>query len=146
MKRIQLLPLVSLLFISVGVVAQEEATIENEKLSYYEQRAIEDAKYEQTQQLDEDEEEAFWEGQKEYERKLKKRDKKAYKAYLKGKRDAYAEHREHCNSHCHHSDHYHSHASFYYYNNANYGYRRPYYGTTVRTAVGVGVPSVRIGL
>lgn len=146
MKKIQFLSLVSLLFISAGVVAQEEETIENEKLSYYEQRAIEDAKYEQTQQLDEDEEEEFWEGQKVYERKLKKRDKRAYKAYLKGKRDAYAEHREHCNSHCHHSGHYHSQASFYYYNNANYGERRPHHRTTVRTAIGVRMPSVRIGL
>ncbi|MCM4166407.1 hypothetical protein KCTC52924_03340 [Arenibacter antarcticus] len=146
MKRIHFSTLVSLLFISVGAIAQAEKANKIENRSYYEQRAIEDAKYEQTQQLDKDAEEDFWEDQKEYDRKLKKRDKKAYKAYLKGKRDAYSEHRQHCDSHCHHSQHYHSYASFYYYNNAHYGNHRPHNRTTIRTGVGVRMPSVRIGL
>ncbi|GGW21829.1 hypothetical protein GCM10007383_00590 [Arenibacter certesii] len=131
---------------SVGLFAQEKKSIENKEISYYEQRAIEDARYEQTQNLDEDAEEEFWEDQKEYERDLKKRDKKAYKAYLKGKNDAYAQHRKHCDSHCHHSRHYHTQTSFYYYNNTNYGNRRPYNRTTISTGIGVRMPSVRIGI
>ncbi|WP_026808876.1 hypothetical protein [Arenibacter latericius] len=146
MKRIKYLPLFGLLIVSVCLFAQKEKTTKNKDLSYYEQRAIEDAKYEQTQNLDEDEEEEFWEDQKEYERNLKKRDRRAYRAYLKGKRDAYAEHRQHCDSHCHHSRHYHSHASFYYYNNAHYSDRRPYNRTTISTGVGIRMPSIRVGL
>ncbi len=148
MKRINFLSLLSLLFITVGAFAQEKDTDEKDSPSYYEQRGMEDAEYEQSLQLAEAEEEEFWEEQKAYERKLKKRNRKAYKAYLKGKRDAYAEHRQHCNAHCHHSSHYHSNASFYYYHNAHYRPHRPYRGTTIRTGVGVRMPNaiIRVGI
>ena len=146
MKRLQFLSLAILLFSFAGSIAQEVESTEQEKLTYYEQRAKEDAKFEQSQELAEVEEEEFWESQKDYERQLKKRDKKAYKAYMKGKRDAYAEHRSHCDAHCHHSEHYHTHASFYYYHNEPHRYRSYSSGTTIRTGVGISAPSVRIGL
>tara|TARA_R110000751_G_scaffold105189_3_gene201111 strand:+ start:4395 stop:4835 length:441 start_codon:yes stop_codon:yes gene_type:complete len=146
MKRLQFLSLAILLFSFIGSIAQEVESTEKEKLTYYEQRAKEDAQFEQSQELAEAEEEEFWESQKEYERELKKRDRKAHKAYMKGKRDAYAEHREHCDSHCHHSQHYHTHASFYYYHNDHYSYRSYPRRTTVRTGLGISAPSVRIGL
>ena len=146
MKRLPFFSLAILLFSFVGSMAQEVTSTEQENLTYYEQRAKEDAQFEQSQQLAEDEEEEFWESQKEYEAQLKKRDKKAYKAYMKGKRDAYAEHRSHCDDHCRHSDHYHTHASFYYYHNEPYRYRSYPRGTTIRTGVGISVPSVGIGL
>ena len=146
MKRIHFFSLAAMFLISAGLSAQEATPSEDEKLSYYEQRAKEDAQFEQSQELAAEEEEEFWDSQKEYERKLKKRDKKAYKAYMKGKRDAYAEHRNHCDDHCHHSSHYHAHASFYYYNHNHYRYRSYPHRTTVSTRIGISAPSVRIGL
>lgn len=146
MKRLQFLSLAVLLFTATGTIAQELESTEQEKISYYEQRAKEDAQFEQSQELAEQEEEEFWESQKEYESRLKKRNKRAYRAYMKGKKDAYAEHQVHCDTHCHHSEHYHAHASFYYYNNDSYRYRSYNRGTTIRTGIGVRAPSVRIGL
>ncbi|MDX1767343.1 MAG: hypothetical protein R3294_04780 [Arenibacter troitsensis] len=146
MKRLPFFSLAILLFSFVGLKAQEVESTEQEKLTYYEQRAREDAQFEQSHELVEEEEEEFWESQQDYEKQLKKRDKKAYKAYMKGKRDAYAEHRSHCDHYCHHSDHYHTHASFYYYHNEPYRYRSYSRGTTIRTGVGISAPSVRIGL
>ncbi|SFW15441.1 hypothetical protein [Cellulophaga fucicola] len=144
MKKLHFLLPAFIIVMSFTVTAQEKKTTEKEKLSYYEQRAKEDAAYEQSTEVVTEGEEEFWEEQKAYEKDLKKRDRKAYRAYMKGKRDAYAEHAEHCDSHCHHSNYYHSHATFYYsYNN----YRRePRRSTVVRTNVGIGIPKVRIGL
>lgn len=116
------------------------------KSSYYRQRAIEDAKFEQQfEAKNKAEEDAFWEDQENYEKKLKRNDRKAYRAYMKGKRDAYAEHYEHCD-HEHHSHDYYTHASFYYYR-----YEDPYYyhhphRTTYSTNVRVSTPSIRLGL
>lgn len=127
-----------------GLYAIAQETNDEKKLSYYEQRAREDAKFEQTLEMAEDEEEDFWQEQKVYEKDLKKRDKQAYKAYMKGKRDAYAEHAKICNEHCHHSHDYHSHVTFYYYR--EYPSYRPYqYNTRVNAGVRVNTPSVRIG-
>ena len=125
--------------------AQEEKdTTEQDKLSYYEQRAKEDAKYEQSLALEnENDEEDFWDDQKQYEKDLKKRDKEAYKAYMKGKRDAYAEHERHCSHRCYHSDQYYHHASFYYsYHDYHYPSRR----SSIRTGIHVGTPSLRVGI
>lgn len=147
MKRLHFLLTTAFVVMSFGLTAQETEAGSEEKLSYYEKRAREDAQFEQSQKLEnEKEEEEFWEDQKEYEKKLKKRDRKAYKAYMKGKRDAYAEHEQHCDSHCHHSSRYHYHASFYYHGHDHYEYRRSPRRTSVRTNVGIGLPSIRVGL
>ena len=61
MKRLQFLGLAVMLFTAAGTIAQEVEPTEQEKLSYYEQRAKEDAKFEQSQELAEQEEEEFWE-------------------------------------------------------------------------------------
>jgi alkaline phosphatase len=119
-----------------------------EKESYYQNRALEDAKYEQEFKAENrTKDQAFWDEQKEYEKELKRSDRKAYRAYMQGKKDAYAEHHEHCNSHCNHSDYYYGQARFYYYDYDN----RPYYRTspsrnTMNTGVRVNTPSVRLGL
>lgn len=105
------LVLIILGFSSMISAQNETASKETkeDKMSYYEKRALEDAKYEQQFQADNKaEEETFWEEQKSYEKELKRKDRKAY---MKGKRDAYAEHYDHC----HHSEHYYHHATFYYY-------------------------------
>ena len=137
----------TLMFFTFGlipfIVGAQQKSAEEEKLSYYEQRALEDAKYEQNLTLDNvDDEVDFWEDQRNYEQELKKRDKKAYKAYMKSKRDAYMAHREHCDHSCHHSDHYYHHTHFY------YSYERTYYPrrTGVRTGVRISTPNVRVGL
>ncbi|MCK0156948.1 hypothetical protein MWU65_07135 [Cellulophaga sp. F20128] len=143
MKKLQFLMATVLIFLSFTVTGQEKEANEEEKLSYYEQRAKEDAEFEQSKMAEVESEEVFWEDQKSYEKKLKKRDRKAYKAYMKGKRDAYAEHAEHCNSHCHHSEYYHHHTTFYY---SYTQYRARPRNSGVHTRVGVSLPSVRIGL
>tara|TARA_R110002049_G_scaffold295535_4_gene482968 strand:+ start:2636 stop:3067 length:432 start_codon:yes stop_codon:yes gene_type:complete len=143
MKKLQFLMATVLISLSFTVTGQEKETNEEKKLSYYEKRAKEDAEFEQSKMAEVESEAEFWEDQKAYEKKLKKKDKKAYKAYMKGKRDAYAEHAEHCSSHCHHSEYYHHHTTFYYSYNQ---YRSRPRSSGVYTRVGVRVPSVRIGL
>ena len=84
------------------------------KASYYEGRGKEDAAFEQSLKSEsKQEEKEFWENQKEYEQDLKRNDRKAYRAYMRGKRDAYAEHHEYCGYSCHHSDHYYNHCRLY---------------------------------
>jgi len=141
------------LTLSFSFVLQAQESVESnktkvDKKSYYQQRAKEDAKYEQQFTAEnKDEEEAFWEEQKAYESELKRKDRSAYRAYMQGKKDAYAEHYEHCDTHCHHGYHYYHHASFYYYRYDNYYYNRyPNRGTSVNTRVRLNTPRVRVGL
>lgn len=122
-----------------------EAKIENK--SYYEQRALQDARYEQEFNAEtKAEEHVFWEDQKTYEKDLKQRDRKAYRAYMKGKKNAYASHYEHCDAHCHHSPYYYHHASFYYYGYNDYYYQRYPQRSTINTRVNVQTPRVNLGL
>lgn len=139
---------------SINSTAQEndEATTakkgtDQSALAYYQQRATEDAKYEQEYKAkNQSEDKAFWQEQKKYEKQLKKNNRKAYHAYIQGKKDAYAEHQHHCN-HDHHSDYFYSNARFYYY---EYDNRRHYNRSTnrpiINTPVRVNTPSVRLGI
>ncbi len=149
MRSLKTLVLIIVFHFSFMTNAQD-SEISNEttvdKKSYYQKRAEEDAKYEQ--QLSSEtkaDEETFWEEQKNYENDLKRKDKKAYKAYMNSKKAAYANHYEHCNHHCHHSENYYHHASFYYY---RYDYYQSYprSRSTISTNVRVPTPSVRLGL
>ncbi|MDW5287690.1 hypothetical protein [Formosa sp. PL04] len=131
-------------------IQAQDAQIENktniDKKSYYEKRALEDAQYEQQfTTKTKAEEKAFWKAQKTYKKDLKRKDKKAYKAYLKGKKDAYVKHYQHCDNHCQHSDHYYSHASFYYYR-YDTNYRRQPQPSTINTQIHVNTPGVSLGL
>ena len=159
MKSFKLIALLTVFgFTSIVSIAQKaETKMSNEakataqtkadKLSYYRQRAIEDAKYEQQFKAEnEDEEKAFWNEQENYEKKLKAKDRKAYRAYMRGKRDAYASHYAHCDAYCHHSDYYYHHATFYYYGYDRYYYERYPQSSSVNTRVSLGVPSVNLGL
>ncbi|MEC7262615.1 MAG: hypothetical protein VXW38_02675 [Bacteroidota bacterium] len=144
MKYVGTITMILAFAVSASVSAQESnGQQEQDKLSYYEQRAKEDAVYEQSLATNNEEDEKdFWKDQKRYEKDLRKRDKEAYKAYMKGKSDAYAEHAEHCDDHCHHSREYYGHAHFYY-TYYDYQYpRRTYVGTGVR----VSSPSVGISI
>jgi hypothetical protein len=140
----------SIFILTIGLsfsINAQDSDFEDKK-SYYEKRALEDAKYEQEfNAVNENEEEAFWEEQKDYEKDLKKRDRKAYRAYIKGKRDAYAEHYDHCDSHCHHGHHYYHHASFYYYRYDGYYYNRyPSRRSTISSRFRLNTPNVSLGL
>lgn len=134
---------------SITLMAQEsEVTSETslDKTSYYKNRAIEDAKFEQEFKAQTaDEEKAFWKEKKAYEKELKKKDREAYEAYVQGKRDAYKEHYSHCNDHCHHGEHYYTYATVYYqpYHHHYVRYRRY---PAARTHVRVVTPRVRVGL
>lgn len=133
------------------VIQAQDSESSNEtkidKKSYYQKRALEDAKYEQQFSAEtKAEEETFWKDQKNYESDLKRKDRKAYKAYMKGKKDAYAEHYEHCSHNCHHSDYYYHHATFYYYRYDGYYYERYPRRSTINTRVNVSTPNVRLGL
>ncbi len=122
-----------------------ESQIQGEsKEAYYNRRAQEDAAFEQQYVArSEADAELFWENQEDYEKNLKKTDRKAYRAYMKGKRDAYRDHQEVCDAHCRHDHHYHDHVAVYYYNE----YRpapRPT-STRISTGVRIGVPRIGIG-
>lgn len=139
---------------TLNVNAQEDTatkTVEKDTkqstAAYYKQRAAEDAKYEQEYNAKNDsEDKAFWKEQKKYEKQLKKNNKRAYRAYIQGKKDTYAEHHQHCN-HDHHSDYYYSNTQFYYY---QYDNRRNYNRSTnrpiINTPIRVNTPSVRLGI
>ncbi|MEB8327976.1 hypothetical protein OO009_01305 [Flavobacteriaceae bacterium KMM 6897] len=144
MKQIQTLIAIGLFIGSFSAFAQHEEGNGEQKITYYEQRAQDDAKYEQELRAgNEDEAEEFWEDQQAYEKDLKKRDKRAYKAYMKGKRDAYQEHAEHCHHH-QHSAHFYYYAD-HYYSSPRY-YRSSPRRSTIRTGVRVSAPRVRLGI
>jgi hypothetical protein len=91
--------------------------------SYYQQRAREDAQYEQQFRAGSKKRRtSFLEGTKEYEKNLKSQDRRSYRVYIEAKNDAYAAHYHNCNATCHHSDYYYHNAGYYYYE-----YRQPRY-------------------
>lgn len=128
------------------VSSNAQVTI-NDNASYYQQRGMEDARYElQFKTKNKDEERAFWSEQKKYERNLKKENRIAYKVYIESKRNSYAAHYDHCNDHCYHSDYWYQHAGYYYsdYRQPRYENRLP--ATRVNTQVRVGLPRVQLGV
>tara|TARA_R110002050_G_scaffold104052_5_gene213248 strand:- start:13511 stop:13969 length:459 start_codon:yes stop_codon:yes gene_type:complete len=151
MKFFKSLVFIAALSLSFAAQSQESEASNNttiDKKAYYQQRAIEDANYEQQFSAEvKADEEVFWKDQKAYEEDLKRKDRKAYRTYMKGKKDAYASHYKHCDNHCHHSDYYYHHASFYYYGYHEYNYQRSSYRrNSINTSVRLNTPSVRVGL
>lgn len=135
---------------TIGTVQAQENNVQAEtKITYYQQRGAEDAKFEmEFTAKTKAEEKAFWKEQKEYEKELKKKNRKGYRAYMARKKEAYTEHYYHCNEHCHHNNSFYNHAAFYYYQYDRPNYQRVPTRTSVNTQIGVGVPvpSVRLGL
>lgn len=129
------------------VKSEAKISTNQEKLSYYEQRGAEDASYElKFKAKSKSDEESFWQEQEQYEKELKKDNRRAYRVYMQGKKDAYAEHHHHCDDHCYHSDSFYHHAGFYYYEYDQRNYQRSPSRTSVKTQVGLRVPSVRLGV
>lgn len=85
-----------------------------EDLKVFEQRAVQDANYEQTMDWKSVEDEAdFWKDQRMYERSIKKMDYRAYMVYIRAKSRAYSAHKAICTSDSEHGSYYLSQASFY---------------------------------
>jgi hypothetical protein len=83
--------------------------------------------------------------EEQYEKELEQENRPAYRAYIQGKKDAYAEHHSHCNEHQYHSDSFYQHAGFYYYEYDRRDYQRSPSRASVNTQTGVSAPSVRLG-
>jgi hypothetical protein len=130
-----------------AVLQETKVNTKQEKLSYYEQRGAEDANYEvQFKAGSKRGEESFWQEQKQYERNLKEDNRRAYRAYMQGKKDAYAEHHYRCDGHHYHSDSFYQHAEFYYYQYDRRIYERSPRRSSANTQIGVRAPSVRLGI
>jgi hypothetical protein len=129
------------------VKSETRINTNQENISYYEQRGAEDAKYElQFKAKSKSDEQAFWHEQKQYEKELKKDNKRAYRAYVQSKEEAYAEHYHHCDDRCYHSDSFYQHAEFYYNEYDRRNYERSPSTISVNTQGGVRTPSVRLGV
>lgn len=154
MKTIKYLMILLFLGAIATVQAQEgnvksktNININSDEITYYQQRGREDANYELTfKAKTKAEEKAFWKEQKEYEKDLKKKNRKAYRTYIASKEDVYTSHHFHCDANCHHSDSFYGHAGFYYYGYDQRNYHRRPSNTSVNTQIGVRAPSVRLGL
>jgi hypothetical protein len=93
--------------------AQEGRPSES-RLAVFEQRAMEDALYEQYMQWQTEEDELdYWTDQLNYERKLQKDYSHGYRVYISSKRDAYMKHQPECDAQCLHGDYYQLQAAFY---------------------------------
>ena len=118
-----------------------------DKITYYQQRGSEDANYELTfKAKTKAEEKAFWKELEEYEKDLKKKNRKAFRAYVASKQDVYTTHHSICDAHCHHSDSFYGHAGFYYYEYDQRNYQRAPSNISVNTQIGMRAPIVRLGL
>jgi len=129
-------------------VSQEtKVNTSEDRLSYYEQRGADDANYElKFKAKSNSDEKSFWNEQEQYEKELKQENRRAYRAYIQGKKDAYAEHHSHCDDDHYHSDPFYQHAGFYYYEYDRRNYQRSPSRTSVNTPIGVSAPSVRLGI
>lgn len=143
------------LFGTIAATQAQETSVRSEtninahsnKITYYQERGAEDAKFELAfTAKTKAEEKAFWKEQKAYEKELKKKNRKAYRAYIASKKEVYTTHHYSCDAHCHHSDAFYNHAEFYYYQYNQPSYQRSTSYPAVRTQIGVRAPSVRLGL
>lgn len=139
----------------IGTVKGQEARVKSEtrvnpnqdRIGYYEQRGAEDARFEfEFKSKSKADEKAFWKEQKEYEKNLKKQNRRAYRTYIASKQEAYAEHYHHCDGHCYHNDSFYHHAGYYYYGYDQRDYQTTPHSTSVNTQIRVNTPSVRLGV
>lgn len=146
MKATKLILAVTLLFastISYGQNQEKDSIIGKE--DYYKERAKEDAKFEQEfNSKSKSEDKSFWKDQRAYEKELKKKDEIAHEAYMQGKKDAYAEHNNHCDAHCNHGAYYKVHVRYYYHHNQSYERRSHRRSNAAR--ITVKTPSIRLGM
>ena len=132
---------------NASVKSKTDVNVTTDKMSYYQKRGAEDAQFEIAfTAKTKEEEKSFWKEQKAYEKALKQKDKKAYRAYLASKKEAYSQHYYHCDGYCHHDAAFYTYAGYYYYGYERPSYQRSYSPNTVNTKISVGTPSLRLGL
>ncbi len=98
---------------AITVLGQEGYVLPAD-VSFFEQQAWEDATVEQQLRISEEEDQDdFWEDQKNFEMALKKNNYKDYQVYLYAKCEAYAAHEAQCSDRCAHGSHFVRQAAFY---------------------------------
>lgn len=102
----------TLICLPVGLFSQQTQGKEH-SLSFFRERARQDAEREQSLRHGYMDEVDYWKDQKNFEKAIKKLSYKVYQMYLQEKRDAYLEHGECCDQHCDHSSYYYRMAAFY---------------------------------
>ena len=116
MKRICQILLLSLLPVISwqGKLYAQEEIAQQKALTFFMEKAQEDAIYEQNIQLQSTEDELdFWKDQRNYERALKKLSYTAYQVYINTKLEAYESHISQCQSLNKHGKHFFLQANFY---------------------------------
>ena len=116
MKRIYKIAFLisSVAFCYQGVLYSQGQIEKQKALTFFMEKALEDANYEQSIQLKNAEDEVdFWNDQRNYERALKKLSYTAYQVYVNTKLEAYDNHSLTCETPHKHSDHYFLQANFY---------------------------------
>jgi hypothetical protein len=99
---------VLVIFTTNSVFAQNhKVDSKKQRISFFMERAQQDAKYEQTLVTGNKEDELdIWKDQKRFEKDLKDWDWASYDAYMFAKKNAYLKHDEVCEDHCNHTDYY----------------------------------------
>jgi hypothetical protein len=104
----------AVVFYCQGAMYSQGKETTKKNFTFFMEKALEDAIYEQNIQLKLAEDEIdFWKDQRNYERALKKKSYTAYQVYVNTKLEAYDNHRLECKSPHQHSDHYFLQAAFY---------------------------------
>ena len=132
---------------ATSVKSEMSLNTNQDRMSYYEQRGADDARFElEFKSKSKAEEKAFWKEQKQYEKNLKKQNRKAYRAYIASKQERYAEHYHHCDTHCHHDESFYQYAGYYYYGYDQRNYQTSPRTISVNTQIRVNTPSLRLGV
>lgn len=96
-------PLILFLCFGPFLLAQQ-GSVALQNFRFYENLALRDAQYEQTlHTTDLQDEQDYWTDQRNYERQLGTENFAAYLVYMKGKKEAYQLHLQHCSEACAHS-------------------------------------------
>lgn len=102
-------------FIIPVIATSQEGLLPESRLAFFEQKAMEDALYEQAMHWQTEEDELdYWTDQRNYEKALQQNQHHGYQVYIFSKRDAYRKHQESCDPLCGHGDYYQLQAAFYF--------------------------------
>ena len=105
--------LILFFILPASLLAQQSHSMES-RLAFLEQKAVEDAAYEQAVSWQNEEDEVdFWTDQRNFERQLELDDRQGYQVYLNSKRTAYENHLARCDKGCDHGDYYQLQSAFY---------------------------------
>ena len=96
------------------VAVAEQAYPSESHLAFYEQKALEDAAYEQMVTWNSEEDELdYWQDQRNFEEALHESNLRGYQVYLNTKRKVYMAHWAACGTQCQHGDYFQLQAAYY---------------------------------